>query len=131
MPLSRRIARFNRVVTNPILGRLAPWLPGFGVIYHQGRKSGRTYHNPVNVFRRGDGYVVALTYGSHADWVKNVLAAGQCDLYTCGQRHHLVNPRLYVDAERSGMPKPARAILTMANVTEFLALTSSTAARSA
>lgn len=128
MPLSRRVARFNRVVTNPILGRLAPWLPGLGVIYHRGRRSGRVYHTPVNVFRRGDGYVVALTYGSRADWVKNVLAAGQCDLCTRGQRHHLVNPILYTDTERSGLPAPVRAILTMANVTEFLALTESTAA---
>jgi deazaflavin-dependent oxidoreductase (nitroreductase family) len=119
------------MVTNPILGRLAPWLPGFGVIYHRGRKSGRVYHNPVNVFRRGDGYVVALTYGSSADWVKNVLAAGQCDLYTRGQCHHLVNPTLYTDTERRGIPAPHRAILTKFNVTEFLALTRSTAARSA
>ena len=131
MPLSRRVARFNRMVTNPILGRLAPWLPGFGVIYHRGRKSGRVYHNPVNVFRRGDGYVVALTYGSHTDWVKNVLAAGECDLYTRGQRHHLVNPTVYTDTERSGLPAHARAILAMFNVTEFLALTKSTTARSA
>jgi deazaflavin-dependent oxidoreductase (nitroreductase family) len=125
MSLSRRMARFNRVVTNPLLGRLAPWLPGFGVIYHRGRKSGRVYHNPVNVFRRGDGYVVALTYGSRADWVKNVLAAGQCDLSTRGQCHHLVNPTLYIDTERRGLPAPARAILTIFNITEFLALSQS------
>ena len=89
MPLSRRVARFNRLVTNPIIGTLAPWLPGFGVIFHRGRTTGRSYHNPVNVFRRSDGYVVALGYGSHADWVKNVLAAGECDLVSRGRRHHL------------------------------------------
>jgi deazaflavin-dependent oxidoreductase (nitroreductase family) len=132
MPLPRRVARFNRVVTNPILGRLAPWLPGLGVIYHRGRKSGREYHNPVNVFRRGDGFVVMLTYGSRTDWVKNVLAAGECDLYTRGQRYHLVNPTLHTDPEyKKGILLPLRAVLTMFDVTEFLTLTRSTADRSA
>lgn len=130
MPLSRRMARFNRVVTNPILGRLAPWLPGFGVIYHRGRTSGRGYHNPVNVFRRDDGFVVALTYGSRTDWVKNVLAAGECDLLTRGQRYHLVNPTVYIDTERSGMPAPVRMILTAVKVTEFITLTLSASDRS-
>lgn len=123
--LSTRIARFNRVVTNPILGRLAPWCPGFGVIYHRGRTSGREYHNPICVFRRHDSYVVALTYGPHADWVKNVLAAGECDLITRRQRHHLINPTLSVDPdERTAIPQPFRMILTAANVTEFLFLRS-------
>ncbi|MCW2649692.1 MAG: hypothetical protein JWR32_668 [Mycobacterium sp.] len=125
MPLSRTMARFNRVVTNPIIGRIAPWCPGFGVIYHRGRKSEREYHNPVNVFRRRDdhsGFVVALTYGSQADWVKNVLAAGECDLVTRGHRYHLVEPVLYVDPQRKGLPTPVRLALTVVNVTEFLAL---------
>jgi hypothetical protein len=39
----------------------------------------------VNVFRAGDGYVIALTYGPETDWVKNVLAAGGCELRTRGQ----------------------------------------------
>ncbi|WP_051111842.1 methyltransferase family protein [Sciscionella marina] len=39
-------------VTDPLLGRLAPWCPGFGVIYHRGRRSCREYHNPICVFRR-------------------------------------------------------------------------------
>jgi deazaflavin-dependent oxidoreductase (nitroreductase family) len=130
MSPSRRVARFNRVVTNPILGRIARWLPGLGVIYHRGRTSGRSYHTPVNVFRRGnDGYIIALTYSSRADWVKNVLAAGECDLYTRGQRHHLVNPILYTDTVRSGIPQPIRAALAMTKVSEFLALTRSTDTR--
>jgi hypothetical protein len=70
------------------------------------------------VFRRHDGYVVALTYGSHADWVKNVLAAGECDLITRRQCHHLINPTLSVDPdERIAIPQPFRMILTATNVT--------------
>lgn len=129
MPVPRSVAKFNRVVTNPILGRIAPWLPGLGVIHHRGRRSGRDFRTPVNVFRRGDRYLIALTYGSRADWVKNILAAGQCDLHTRGQRHHLVNPILYVDAARGDMTPLVRGLLTMTGISEFLALTRSTAAR--
>jgi hypothetical protein len=50
MVLGRRIAIFNRHVTNRVLGPVAPWLPGFGIVVHTGRKSGRTYRTPVNVF---------------------------------------------------------------------------------
>lgn len=94
MPMPKRLARLNRVVTNRALGRIAPWMPGFGVVHHRGRSSGRSYRTPVNVFQRGDGYVVAMTYGPQTDWVKNVLAAGGCDLETRKQLVHLVEPRL-------------------------------------
>lgn len=51
-------------------------MPGLGVVVHQGRRSGKEYQTPVNVFAAPDGYVLALTYGADTDWVKNVLAAG-------------------------------------------------------
>jgi hypothetical protein len=37
------------------------------------------------VFPAQDGYVFALTYGPDTDWVKNVLAAGGCELRTRGR----------------------------------------------
>ena len=116
------MAKFNRYVTNRLIGPIAPWVPGLGVVYHRGRKSGRCYHNPIIVFRQDRGFVVALTYGSQSDWVKNVLAAGECDLRTRGRRYHLINPTIYVDAQRRDLPAPIRTILTMTNVTEFLSL---------
>ncbi len=84
MPLPRSVARFNRYVTNRILGPLAPYLPGFGVVVHRGRKTHRQYRTPVNVFRRRGGYVIALTYGPEAEWVRNVIAQGGCVLDTRG-----------------------------------------------
>jgi hypothetical protein len=78
MPLriARRVARFNRAVTNPIQLQYAWLLPPWAVILHRGRRSGRLYRTPVNVFPRPGGCVVALTYGPQSDWVRNVLAAG-------------------------------------------------------
>ena len=120
MPLPRVLARFNKAVTNHIAGRVSGRLPGFGIVEHRGRRSGRTYHTPVNVFRRRGGFVVALTYGRRADWVENVLAAGEAQLRTRGRTHHLDHPRTVTDPTRTGLPTLVRVILRLANVDEFL-----------
>lgn len=71
----RGMAHFNRRVTNRLTRPLAHWLPGFGIVVHEGRSSKREYRTPVNVFRAPGGYVIALTYGTESDWVQNVRAA--------------------------------------------------------
>ena len=43
MVLSKRVAAFNNRVTNRITGPVAGHLPGFGIVIHTGRKSGREY----------------------------------------------------------------------------------------
>ena len=121
MPAGRAVAKFNKVVTNKTIGLLGPWMPGFGVVIHQGRKSGRSYRTPVNLFRRGDKYLFALTYGSQADWVQNVLAAGNFDVVTQRHTYRLTDPELFIDEQRSQMPGLVRLILKQANVTEFIA----------
>jgi deazaflavin-dependent oxidoreductase (nitroreductase family) len=123
MALGRRMATVNRYVTNRVLGGPATRLPGFGVVHHVGRRSGREYRTPVNVFRTPGGYVFALTYGSRAEWVRNVLAADGCDLVTRGRRVRLTSPRLLHDERRSMMPAHVRVILGLAHVSEFLELT--------
>lgn len=122
MVLSRRMARFNKVVTHRITGLWIRRLPGWGVVCHRGRKSGRAFETQVNVFRRPGGYVVALTYGPGTDWVKNVLAAGECDLVTRHRRVHLTDPRVVHDPQLSHMPPLVRAILSLNKVTDFLYL---------
>jgi hypothetical protein len=59
----RWVAAFNLAVTNRITSRFAARLPGFGILTHVGRKSGRVYRTPVNVFRVPEGFLIALTYG--------------------------------------------------------------------
>ncbi|HEX6337618.1 MAG TPA: nitroreductase family deazaflavin-dependent oxidoreductase [Jiangellaceae bacterium] len=122
MPAPRWLARANRVGLNRILRLIAPWAPGFGVVIHRGRRSGRTYRTPVNVFRRKAGFVIALTYGRDSDWVKNVLAAGGCELQTRRRRHELASPRLYRDESRRDMPAPVRLALGAIRVYDFVAL---------
>src|SRR5216683_4697167 len=85
----RWVAAFNLAVTNRITSLFAARLPGFGIVTHKGRKSGRIYRTPVNVFRAPDGFLIALTYGRESEWVKNVLADGGCELETRGVRYQL------------------------------------------
>jgi len=70
----RWLAKINIAFTNRITGLFAGWLPGFGILTHVGRKSGKVYRTPINVFRATNGFVIALTYSSQSEWVKNVLA---------------------------------------------------------
>jgi deazaflavin-dependent oxidoreductase (nitroreductase family) len=119
VPLPESVARFNRAVTNRVTRLVAPWLPGFGVVMHRGRRSGRAYETPVNVFRRPGGYVVALTYG-RGDWVRNVLTAGSARLRTRGRVQSVANPRVIVDGSRAAVPAPVRWLLGRMGVTEFL-----------
>lgn len=74
MPFPKAITRFNRRVTNPILGRLAGRLAPFAIVVHRGRRTGREYRTPVMAFPRREGVVFALTYGLDVDWVRNVPA---------------------------------------------------------
>ena len=116
----RRAARFNRRFANHLLQPLAARLPGFGVVVHKGRRSGREYATPVNVFHTPGGYVVALTYGPESDWVQNVMAAGSFDLVTRGRRIHLIGPELVHDESRGQLPRPVRPILRLLDVADFL-----------
>jgi deazaflavin-dependent oxidoreductase (nitroreductase family) len=122
MALPKRLAKFNLVVTNRVLGPLARYLPGFGVLTHVGRRSGRRFRTPVNLYRHGDGYVVSLMYGSDSQWVRNVLAAGAVDVETRGRRLHLVDPEIVRDPSRSFVPRPVRVPMRLVNVDEFMRL---------
>jgi deazaflavin-dependent oxidoreductase (nitroreductase family) len=124
LPLSRRLAHFNRRVTNRLTRPIASWAPGFAVVVHVGRSSGRVYRTPVNVFRDDGRYVFALTYGRDSDWVRNVVAAGRCEIETRGKLVRLADPVLVADPARKGVPRPARWILGALHVDDFLVLSS-------
>jgi deazaflavin-dependent oxidoreductase (nitroreductase family) len=123
MTLPAWLARFNREVSNPLLAPAATRLPYFGVLVHRGRASGRSYRTPVNAFPVPHGFVVALTYGPATDWVRNVLAEGECDMVHRGRRVKLMAPRLVGRGEgRSLVPAPVRPILDLLGVDSFLRL---------
>lgn len=116
----RWVAAFNLAVTNRITGRFAGRLPGFGILTHTGRKSGRIYRTPVNVFRSPEGFLVALTYGQQAHWVQNVLAARGCRVETRGVAYQLAAPVVVHDPSRRRFPFLVRLILRIIGAADFL-----------
>lgn len=119
----RRTARFNRYVANHVFGPLLTRSTAFGTVRHRGRRSGRVYHTPVKVFRRGSDYVITLPYGSGCDWVRNVMAARGCELVIGDAVITLGDPVILTDLEAVAIPRPLRWILARMKVTEGLALT--------
>jgi deazaflavin-dependent oxidoreductase (nitroreductase family) len=94
------------------------------VVSHVGRKSGRTYRTPVVAFPNAGGYIIALVYGSESDWVKNVLAAGSCELLTRGRRVRLFDPRIETDPSNRWAPLPVRLVLRLIRVPQHMRLSS-------
>jgi hypothetical protein len=62
----------------------------------------------VNVFRTSNGFIIALTYSSRSEWVKNVLAASNCELKTHGKQYQLFAPNVVRDPTRRRFPIPVR-----------------------
>jgi deazaflavin-dependent oxidoreductase (nitroreductase family) len=122
MAFPKALARFNLVVTNRLTGPFARRLPGFAVVTHVGRRSGREYSTPVNLFRHDDRYVIALTYGADSQWVRNVLAAGEAFVLTRGERVHLVEPEVVHDPSAALVPAAVRPILRATRVPDFMLL---------
>lgn len=111
MATPRWVAKLNKVGLNKVTRFIAPWAPGWAVVIHRGRKSGSVFRTPLWAFRRGDSYVIALTYGPGADWVRNVLAAGGCQLASRRHRYEMASPQVYSDHDATDMPAFIRFVL--------------------
>lgn len=124
MPLPRWLARANNAGLNRVVKHIAPWAPALGLVVHRGRKSGRRYETPIMVFRSGEEFLIALTYGGgHTEWVKNVVAADGCELRTGGRVYQMGAPRVYRDESRSGIRPVERRVLGLLGSSDFLSLT--------
>jgi deazaflavin-dependent oxidoreductase (nitroreductase family) len=123
----RWLAKVNIAFTNRITGLFAGWLPGFGILTHVGRKSGKVYRTPVNVFRASNGFIIALTYSSQSEWVKNVLAAGGCELRTRGKQYQLSAPKVVRDSTQKRFPFPVWLVLRTVGANEYMELSKSPA----
>lgn len=106
-PPSRAVApgwlpRLNKRTHNKLQGLWAPYVPPWAMIAHTGRKSGTRYETPVTAFRSGSpgsppSISVILSYGSRTDWMRNLFAAGECELRRGGHTFRVVNPRVVAD----------------------------------
>ncbi len=127
-PVIDAVRRMNRSLTNPRVMRTAGSSgTQTSVIRHVGRTSGRSYETPVDVIATADGFLIALPYGTRADWVRNVLAAGSATIVSQGDSVDVDAPIIAATAEVAGQ-LPARTIRTLRlfGVTECLHLQRST-----
>lgn len=89
------VRRFNRAFTNKLQLQSAGRSGAYAsVIRHRGRTSGRSYETPVVPFATDQGFLIALPYGSNADWLKNVLASGSAVLVTDGRTYTVDRPEV-------------------------------------
>jgi deazaflavin-dependent oxidoreductase (nitroreductase family) len=123
-PVLDAVRRMNRSVTNPRVMRSAG-SPGTqtSVIRHTGRTSGRAYETPVDVIPTDDGYLIALPYGTGADWVRNVVASGSATIVSQGESVAVDAPVIAATSEVSGaIPPRTLRTLRLFGVTECLSL---------
>jgi deazaflavin-dependent oxidoreductase (nitroreductase family) len=126
VPIPQRVGRWNRAGLNRLTTPVMRRLPGFAVVHHVGRRSGRHLRTPVNLFPVDGGYVIALTYGPDTDWLKNVLAAGGCELEVRGRRVRCTSPVVFHDPSAARIRLPERPILRLLKVADFVSLTTDT-----
>jgi deazaflavin-dependent oxidoreductase (nitroreductase family) len=89
------IVWMSKKVMNPMQMRSAG-TPGAyaSIVQHRGRISGADYKTPVGVVADGDAFLIALPYGSRAQWLRNVLAAGSATLDHEGTTHQVDRPEV-------------------------------------
>lgn len=92
----------------------------FWVIRHVGRKSGRAYETPVILRAVPEGFIAELTYGTHVNWYRNVVAAGGCVVVRRGREYRVsaIEP-CTAERGRNAYPAPLRAILKATAREEF------------
>lgn len=124
MPLPRSVTRVVKHVANPVIGTFAGRVPNFAILHHVGRRSGRPYATPINIFLRDGHYIIGLTYGPDTDWARNVLAAGGCEITTRGRNLRLTAPVILTDRSAAWAPALARPILRLFRVDQYMRLQS-------
>ena len=112
---------------NPAIALLAGtrWLPLFGILLHTGRRSGREYRTPVVMLAYAGGLIIPLTFGAHANWYRNVMAAGTCRARWRGAEISLTSPVVIEAVQvRAGLPLILRGMLVAMGMGHFLRLSS-------
>ena len=86
---------FNKYLLNPAMLRLAGRKHWYAAaIRHTGRRSGKSYTTPVVADRVADGFIVPLPYGTHVDWLRNVLTADRATIQVSGQTYEVAHPKI-------------------------------------
>ncbi len=113
MRVPRAVARFNRRVVNPIAVRFGGWAPLNGTLEHVGRKSGKTYRTPLNIFETADGFVIPIGYGLESHWVQNALAGGPLTVRKAGRTVDVTDARVVSKADAEQLVTRGRTMFRL------------------
>lgn len=119
-----RLIRYtNKYLLNPLMMKIiAPHGP-FAIIHHTGRKSKRHYATPIIAIPIKNGFLLALTYGQHVDWYKNVLAAHSCIVEKHGKKYQIIKIKKDNNSnEYKRFPKPLNIFLKIMKTTHYVEL---------
>jgi deazaflavin-dependent oxidoreductase (nitroreductase family) len=119
-----KIVTINKYIINPLFRHLAgktnTW---FALVYHVGRKSGKTYQTPIIVRQVDEGFIVALTYGPTASWYQNVLAAKKCKIFWHRKKYAIQAVEMVTQEQGlQAFPPLLRNILKLRAVKDFIVL---------
>jgi len=125
MKIPDRVRYINKRFTNHLMVLIACRKgSSIAVMRHSGRRSGKRYAIPVMAAPITGGFVIALTYGDHVDWYRNILAAGEGTLVWFG-REYLLDSPLTIPAEEgcSSFPHPWRFMLNVMRTADYFRMT--------
>ena len=96
-------------------------LRAYSIVRHAGRTSGRQYRNPVSAYPLGDGFVIAVLYGTQSQWVRNVMAAGRFALRTKSREYSLGRPEIVPPTQAlAAFPPWQRRMLRIRKIQDFV-----------
>jgi deazaflavin-dependent oxidoreductase (nitroreductase family) len=115
---------FNKYIFNHITLTFAGSEKGpFSVLYHTGRRSGRSYRTPVLATYLDGTIIIPLSYGENVDWLRNILAAGCCEIQHKNVRILAINPVVMDAAAALAMlPEERRKLLERFKLEKYLRL---------
>lgn len=121
-PFRGLIRTLNKYLLNPVMLRLAGkpyWYAS--VVEHTGRRSGKKFSTPVVADRVGGHLIIPLPYGTDADWVRNVLAAGRATIIRKGEILTIESPEI-IDASQALplLPDDRRQTFERAGIRHYL-----------
>ena len=116
-PFKTFLTRYNALTRDLSGTERSAW----GLVTHEGRRSGRTYQTSLGTQPYGDGFLLPLGYGPHTDWYRNIMAAGGCTIAWKGRTYQLERPELLSGPEAMrAWPMRERILLRLAGMREFV-----------
>lgn len=122
MDKRRLTSALGRYVVNPIVSRIAGYVPWWSLLETTGRKSGRPRRNPVGNGLHGDIFWIVAEHGSSAGYVRNIKANPNVRVRVGGRwRSGKATPMPNDDArERQRQLRPVNAAFVRLMGTELL-----------